>query len=116
MLEISPLDDVMSYFHLIFFTYIVLFIVITLNFTKAIYINKKLNLNNSSRKTLQIFNLSMNTFCVLAMLSGHVFQGVLADNNALGWTTWNNRLLLISIMSLIIFILNLIVVFKNNKK
>ena len=47
MLEISPLDDVMSYFHLIFFTYIVLFIVITLNFTKAIYINKKLNLLRS---------------------------------------------------------------------
>ncbi len=50
------------------------------------------------------------------MFTGHLFQGVLADNNALGWNTWNNRLLLISIMSLIIFILNLIVVFKNNKK
>ena len=116
MLEISPLEDVMSYFHLIFFTYIVLLIVIALNFIKALYINRKLNLNKSSGKSLQLADLSISVFCGLAMFTGHLFQGVLADNNALEWNTWNNRLLLISIMSLIIFILNLIVVFKNNKK
>lgn len=44
-----------------------------------------------------------------------MFQGGLADNNALGHTTWSNRLLILSIASLIIFVLNVIVVFKKRK-
>ena len=41
MIEIKPLDDVMNYFIWIFVTYIALFLVIIINFLKALYLNKK---------------------------------------------------------------------------
>ncbi len=49
------------------------------------------------------------------MAAGLMFQGVLADNNALGHNTWFMALLVISIVSFIIFVLTVIVVRKDKK-
>lgn len=113
MLEIQPLDDVMSYFQFIFFAYVTLFIIVCVNFFKALYINKKSKENHSIGKSTQIFDLGIDVLCGLAMYTGLMFQGVLADNNALNSSIWSNRLVLISIISFTIFILNVIVVFRK---
>lgn len=115
MLEVKPLDDVMLQFQLIFIAYIVLFIIVCINLYKAIKIRKNLMNNNAIRKSIQTLDLAVDILCGLAMYSGLMFQGVLADNNALNWTCWNDILIGISIVSLIIFILNIIVVFKKKK-
>jgi len=52
--------------------------------------------------------LVIDILCGIAMAGGLMFQGVLADNNALVNSTWGNALLIISILSLIIFILDII--------
>jgi len=57
--------------------------------------------------------LVIDIFCGLAMAAGLMFQGVLADNNALGHSTWFMALLVISIVSFIIFVLTVIVVRKD---
>lgn len=115
MLEVKPLDDVMNHFQWIFIAYIVLFIIVCINFYKAIKIRKKLINNNAIRKSIQTLDLIIDILCGLAMYAGLMFQGVLADNNALNWTYWNDILIIISIVSLIIFILNVILVVKKKK-
>lgn len=115
MIEIKPLDDVMNHFSWIFFAYISLFAVVCINFFKALYINKKVkDVTNNIRKA-QVFDLVVDVVCGIAMASSLMFFGVLADNNALNYNIWLNRILVISFASLNIFILNIIVVLKNKK-
>ncbi len=115
MIEIKPLDDVMNHFSWIFFAYISLFAIVCINFLKALYTNKKVkDVTNNIKKT-QIFDLVVDVICGIAMASSLMFFGVLADNNALNYNIWLNRIELISFASLVIFILNVIVVFKNKK-
>ncbi|EQB85849.1 phosphatidylglycerophosphate synthase [Clostridium punense] len=112
---VEPLNDVMSYFHFVFIAYIVLFIIVLVNFYKALHI-KKLSENKYKRSFAEKVDLFIDVLCGIAMAAGIMFQGVLADNNASGHEGWSNWLLAIAIVSLIIFILNVIVVFKENGK
>ena len=112
---VKPLDDVMYYFGFAFFAYIVLFIIVCLNLYKALYIRKNTPNGNSISKLIQISDLVIDILCGVAMAGGLIFQGVLADNNALGHKTWLNTLLAISIVSLIIFVLNVIAIFRKRK-
>ncbi len=112
---VKPLDDVMSYFEFAFFAYIVLLIIVSLNFYKALYIRKNLPDGNSIGKLVQKLDLIIGVFCGIAMFAGLIFQGVLADNNALGYHAWSNILLGISSVSFIIFALNVIVVLRERK-
>lgn len=114
MTEIKPLDDVMNYFMLAFTAYIALFIVIIVNFLKALYFTK--NTKSKPSKLLMITDLIIDIVCGLAMAYGMMFMGVLADNNALNWSYWNKWLYFISACSLIIFIANTIIVVANKKK
>ena len=115
MLEVKPLDNVMNHFQLVFIAYIVLFIIICVNFYKAIRVRKNLINNNVIRKLINTYDLIIDVLCGVAMYAGIIFQGVLADNNALNWTFWNDVLIGISILSLVIFILNIVVVVKKKK-
>ncbi len=116
MLEVKPLDNVMNHFQLVFIAYIVLFIIVCINFYKAIKIRKNLINNNLIRKLINTYDLIIDVLCGVAMYTGIIFQGILADNNALNWTFWNDILIVISILSLIIFILNIIVVVKKKRE
>lgn len=116
MLEVKPLDNVMNHFQLIFIAYVVLFIIVCINFYKAIRVRKNLINNNLIRKLINTYDLIIDVLCGVAMYAGLIFQGILADNNALNWTYWNDILIGISIISLIIFILNIIVVVKKKSE
>lgn len=105
MIRINPLDDIMNYFSMIFITYISLFLIIIINFLKALYLNKK-NSSNNIRATMFI-DLVVDLICGLTMLCGLMFMGVLADNNAPNWSYWNNWLWFISATSATIFIINI---------
>lgn len=111
---VEPLKDVMSYFHFVFIAYIVLFIIVVVNFYKALH-SRKLSDNKSKGRFVQKLDLFIDVLCGVAMAAGIMFQGVLADNNALDHNVWFNWLLAISIGSFIIFVLNVIVVFKEKK-
>lgn len=111
---VEPLNDVMSYFHFVFIAYIVLFIIVVVNFYKAIHI-RNLSESKSKGRFLQKLDLFIDVLCGVAMATGLMFQGVLADNNALGHNRWFNWLLGIATGSFIIFVLNVIVVFKEKK-
>ena len=116
-MEINPLDDVMNYFIMIFITYISLFLVIIINFLKALYLNKKVASKNT--RTIMFIDLIVDIICGFSMLWGLMFMGVLADNNAINWSYWNKWLYFISATSFIIFIINLIIVVtgkKNNNR
>ncbi|MPN49027.1 hypothetical protein SDC9_196640 [bioreactor metagenome] len=84
------------------------------NFYKALHI-KKLSENKYKGRFVQKLDLFIDVLCGIAMAAGIMFQGVLADNNASGHEGWFNWLLAIAIVSFIIFILNVIVVFKEKK-
>lgn len=111
---VEPLNDVMSYFHFVFIAYIVLFIIVVVNFYKALH-SRKLSENKSKVSFAEKVDLFIDILCGVAMAAGIMFQGVLADNNALGHNGWFNWLLVISIGSFIVFVLNVIVVFKDKK-
>ncbi|MBE6053372.1 MAG: hypothetical protein E7212_05575 [Clostridium sartagoforme] len=115
MLEVKPLDDVMMHFQWVFMAYIILFSVVCINFYKAIKIRKHLINNNAIRKSINALDLIVDVLCGVAMYGGLMFMGVLADNNALKWSYWNDILVGISIASLIIFILTVILVIKKKK-
>jgi len=80
---VEPLKDVMSYFHFVFIAYIVLFIIVLVNFYKALHI-KKLSENKYKGRFVQKLDLFIDVLCGIAMAAGIMFQGVLADNNASG--------------------------------
>ena len=111
MIEIKPLDDVMNYFIWIFVTYIALFLVIIINFLKALYLNKKSI--SKDNKAVMVIDLIVDVICGLAMFCGLMFLGVLADNNALNWVYWDKWLWFISATSFTIFIINMIIVMTN---
>lgn len=115
-MEINPLDDVMFYFQWIFIAFIVLFIIVCANFIKALYINKYMKQGEAKGKTIQLFDLGIDVLCGIAMYRGLLFHGVLADNNAMNWNVWCNRLVVISMISFVIFILNIIVIFRKREK
>lgn len=106
--EISNLDDIMYYFKYAFFPYVVLFIVVIINFFKTVSYKK--NEKNSS----VWIDLAVGVLCGIAMGAGLLFQGVLADNNAPDYMGWCNALAIISVVSFIIFTINLIVVIKRS--
>lgn len=112
--EISNVEDIMYHFKFIFFSYIVLFIVVIVNFCKAIYVSK--NTKRTTEKNFNKVDLIIDVLCGIAMWAGMMFQGVLADNNAVGYMLWYNSLEIISIISFIIFIANLIWVLKRSFK
>ena len=116
MVDIKPLDDVMKHFQWVFIAYIVLFIIVCINLYKAIRIRKNLINNNVIRKLINTYDLIIDILCGIAMYAGIIFQGFLADNNALNWTYWNDVLVAISIISVIIFIINIVVVVKKKKE
>jgi len=113
MIEIKPLDDVMNYFIWIFVTYIALFLVIIINFLKALYLNKKST--SKDNKAVMVIDLIVDVICGLAMFCGLMFLGVLADNNGLNWVYWDKWLWFISATSFTIFIINMIIVMTNKK-
>lgn len=115
MIEVKPLDDIMMYFKWVFIAYTVLFIIVCINFYKAIKIRRNLINNNVVRKSIHTLDLIVDILCLIAMSSGFMFQGVLADNNALNWAYWRDILIGISAVSLIIFILTAIVAIKKKK-
>lgn len=115
MVEVKPLDDIMMHFKWVFVAYVILFIIICINFYKSIKIRKNLINNNVVRKSIQTLDLIIDSLCLIAMCAGLMFQGILADNNALNWGYWSEALKIISAISLIIFILKLIVIFKKRK-
>ena len=68
MIEIKPLDDVMNYFIWIFVTYIALFLVIIINFLKALYLNKKST--SKDNKAVMVIDLIIDVMSGLAMFCG----------------------------------------------
>ena len=116
MTEIKSLDDVMFHFRWIFIAFIVLFIIVCVNFIKALYINKYMKQGEAKGKIIQFVDLGIDVLCGIAMYAGLLFHGVLADNNAVNWNVWSNRLVVISIVSFVIFILNIIVIFNKREK
>lgn len=112
-MDIKPLDDVMSYYQFSFLAYLILFIIICVNFFIALYIKKNSPQYNLIVALVQKVNLIIDVLCGIAMAGGLIFQGVLADNNALGHNNWFVGLLGISILSFIIFVLNVIIVLKK---
>ena len=109
---ISNVEDIMYYFKYAFFSYIVLFIVVIVNLYKAICARNAEK--DSNKRTFGTIDLVIDILCGIAMASGLIFQGVLADNNAPDNMGWGSALIIISILSFIIFIINLIVVNKRN--
>lgn len=110
-MEIKPLDDVMYYFLWIFAAYISLFVVIVVNFLKALYLKKKIT--SKRTRVIMSVDLIVDVICGLSMLGGIMFMGVLADNNAFNWSYWNKWLWFISATSFTIFIINLFIVINN---
>lgn len=115
MIDIKPLDDVMFHFKYAFIAYIILFIIVVFNLLKAIYIKKKCHEEKLIFKIILGIDLVIDILCGIAMAGGVMFQGVLADNNAVDCFRWMKILDVISIISFIIFILNVIVVFRRKK-
>lgn len=110
--EISNVEDIMYYFKYAFFPYIVLFIVVIANFFKFMSLRK--SGENSTPKAFSGVDLVIDVLCGVAMGAGLVFQGVLADNNATGSAGWCSVLLIISLISFIIFIINFGMFVKRN--
>lgn len=110
--EISNVEDIMYYFKYAFFPYIVLFIVVIANFFKFMSLRK--SGENSTQKAFSGVDLVIDILCGVAMGAGLVFQGVLADNNAAGSAGWCSVLLIISLISFIIFIINFGMFVKRN--
>lgn len=113
----DSITDIMYYYGMLFVGYYFTFGIVCVNVFKSVYvlfINKKQAHSNTLIKT---FDIVTSVLSGLILASGLYFQGILADNSAPNINFWSKRLFIISIVSFILFLVQVILYsFKKEDK
>lgn len=111
----DSITDIMYYYGILFVGYYFSFAIVCVNVFKYIYVlfvNKKQAHSNTLIKT---FDIVTSVLSGLILASGLYFQGILADNSAPNIHFWSKRLFIISIISFILFIVQ-VILYSFNKR
>lgn len=108
----SAFEELMHYYHFDFKVYYILFIIVLINSIKSVInyisIKKEKTLNTYS----SIIDLFISLLAGIGLGYGMIFQGVLSDISSKYFEIWGNKLLVLCVVSLLLFIVQLIFTFK----
>lgn len=112
----SAFEELMHYYHFDFKVYYILFIIVLVNCIKSVinYISfkKRKVLNNYSN----IIDLFISVLAGIGLGYGMIFQGVLSDISNKYFEIWGNKLFVLCVISLLLFIGQSIFTFKVRDK
>lgn len=99
----SSILELMHYFYFEFNVYIMLLIIIFINFLKAFLSYRRL-LDKKEGICIQFTDLITSIICGIALLSAIFFQGVIADIASEASAIWFKRVFAVCIVSSILFV------------
>lgn len=111
----DSVTDIMYYYGMLFTGYYFAFAIVCANLFKSIYAVVSNRRKSDSDTLIKTFDILTTILSGLILASGLYFQGILADNGAPNIEFWFNRLWLISIVSFIMFIIQ-VIFYSINKK
>lgn len=97
----SSILELMQYFYFEFNVYIMLLVIIFINFLKALLSYRRI-LNKNEEICIQFTDVITSIVCGIALLSAIFFQGVIADISSTASNIWFNRVFAICIVSFIL--------------
>lgn len=103
----SAFEELMSYYNLNFYVYFILMSIVLVNCIKALM--DYINIKNGRRSKVKsgIFDIITSILSGYGLFTGLFFHGVLADISDKYSKIWTNKLLIISIVTFILFIIQL---------
>lgn len=107
----SAIDELMGYFNFIYFGYVILVVVVFINAIKAFVNYRRKFMGNKG----YIFDVISSIVSGLALGGGTVFAGILTDISTKYGNYWFNRFIILDAIALILFIVQLFLIFKREK-
>nr|WP_300003907.1 zf-HC2 domain-containing protein [Tissierella sp.] len=111
----DSITDIMYYYGMLFVGYYFAFAIVATNVFKSIYVLFIKQKQATSNTLIKTFDIVTSILSGLILASGLYFQGILADNSAPNIDFWSKRLFIISIVSFILFIVQVILYSFNRK-
>lgn len=108
----SAFEELMYYYHFDFKVYYILSIIVLVNCIKSVigYISSKKGKSVNSYSS--IIDLFITVLAGIGLGFGMIFQGVLSDISNKYFEIWGNKLLVLCVASLLLFIIQLVFTLK----
>lgn len=110
----SAFEELMHYYHFDFMVYYILVLIVFVNCIKAIVDFVSVNKRKISNVSSGIMDLLVSILCGIGLGSGMIFQGVMSDISRKYFNIWGNKMFVLCIIGLILFIIQLIFTLRIN--
>lgn len=111
----SAFEELMSYYHLNFYVYIILMLIVLVNCIKTIIDYIRIKKGNKLKSKSDIFNIITSILAGGGLFSGAFFHGVIADISDKYNKIWTSSILSVCIISFILFIIQIVFMILGNK-
>lgn len=112
----SAFEELMYYFDIQFSVYYILTLIVAMNCIKVVVNYVFIRKGKKAKFSSSVFDLITSMLAGIGLGTGMLFQGVLADVSFKHFEIWGDKLLLLCIVSLVLFIIQFIFVFKIKTK
>lgn len=104
--EYSSILELMHYFYFEFNIYIILLVIIIVNCFKAIRGYRQF-INDNVNEVFHFSDIIISFLCEIALVNALMLQGVIADISGEASELWFNKVFMISIASVLVFIIQI---------
>ena len=105
----SAFEELMSYYNLNFYAYLILMSIVLVNCIKGIIGYYNIKNGKISKINSSIFDILTSVLSGYGLFMGLYFHGVISDISDKHSTLWTDKMLIISIVSFALFIIQLII-------
>jgi di/tricarboxylate transporter len=109
----SAFEELMYYYHVEFFVYYLLVLIVFLNCFKAIVKFNSIKRHKVSNISLGYFDLFISMIAGMGLGTGMFFQGILSDISSKYFKIWGNKMFALCVVAFILFIVQLIFTVKT---
>ncbi|MDR7857846.1 hypothetical protein [Tissierella sp.] len=103
----SAFEELMSYYNLNFYAYLILMSIVLVNCIKAIFGYYNIKNGKISKINSSIFDILTSVLSGFGLFMGLYFHGVIADISDKHSALWTDKMLIISIVAFVLFLIQL---------
>lgn len=108
----SPFEELMFYYNIDFMVYYILVLIVFINCIKSIVNFMQVKKGKESKIHSNNVDLIISILCGIGLAYGNIFQGVLSDISQNYSHIWGPKLVVLSLMALILFIVQFVFALK----
>lgn len=108
MYDYDSLTELMKYFHFEFFVHCMLVLIVFTNCINAVLSFLDIKNNKPNAVYPSFINLITSAFSIIGLFSAVYFQGVLSDVSSTHSEIWTNKIFLLCIIAIVLFIVQII--------